>query len=371
MAHSIDSSSQPSNSGYLQYFREQLTSAATKVMQFAKHIFPFLLYLSVPVYLSVKCDDWTRKQLGEYSTGIAALSISIYVGISIVKWIMKEDSSSSSDTTPYGEKLVEKYRKTPPESNFFRRDEEIRRLVAALMTKQTPNAFLIGPAGCGKSDIVDCLAKLIALKDSLLPKEIHEYEILSMTVKDITSGTIYRGSLEQRVNNLLRYLKDHPKTFLFVDEAQSMFAKQGTDEQTHVIPDLLKVELINQLRMICACTQDDFETSIQSDSAFTRRFTPVRISSMTPETTLKLLKECKKKNFENVYNVSISNEILAYIIELTKTTPLAYPAKATHLLHNACSWTKLDNRKTVEKKDVKAAYGNLIKKTSEVNPLYS
>ena len=101
------------------------------------------------------------------------------------------------------------------------RDEIIRELCAILISESKPNAMLIGPAGSGKTNIVEELAKRIKDKDRSIPEKLQGYRVYSLRLSDIVSDTGIVGELECKVNSLVNYLEsDENKAILFLVQDQ-------------------------------------------------------------------------------------------------------------------------------------------------------
>ena len=81
------------------------------------------------------------------------------------------------------------------------RQDEIDRLVDILLRHGKNNPVLVGPAGVGKTAIVDGLAQRVAAGN--VPLVLRDARILSLDHVALLAGTTYRGQYEERIRHLV------------------------------------------------------------------------------------------------------------------------------------------------------------------------
>lgn len=332
---------------------QHLRNITKRIQEFASTYFTTLATIAV-IYLSFKYHKWTWEQAGLFTKDLLFYFLVLTFFGRVMKSAMNgAEAENLGVKGGLGVKLVAEYKNNSPADPLFYRKEELENLVLALSTKQTANACLVGPPGCGKSDTVDLLARLIAKKDPRLPPEAHEWEILSVSARELTAGTKFRGVLEKKISTVIQDLKKDRNLILFIDEAHALMAKHSAGSKD-TLADMLKPDLIKNIRIILATTSEEYQ-DIESDGAFARRFTKIEVSSMDKATTLQLLKESTRIKLQNDYSVTISDTILETVMDLTKNDEsCAYPSKATALLDRACARAKQEKRQEVKVQDVKA-----------------
>ncbi|MBR4807083.1 MAG: ATP-dependent Clp protease ATP-binding subunit, partial [Lachnospiraceae bacterium] len=181
------------------------------------------------------------------------------------------------------------------------RDEIIRELCAILISENKPNAMLIGPAGSGKTNIVEELARRIKSKDKNIPEKLMGYRVYSLRLSDIVSDTGIVGELEYKVKNLVNYLEaDENKAILFLDEAHILFGS----EYYKRIAQMLKPALSRGKFMVIGATTTQEVKTLDNDPAFNRRFTRVMVDELTKDQTEKIL-ENAAKGMEDHYGIKI------------------------------------------------------------------
>lgn len=204
------------------------------------------------------------------------------------------------DNTDCIEEVLQDMGKEGHSRTLFR-DGVIREICSILISENKPNALLIGPAGSGKTNIVEELARRIRRKNRTVPMKLWDYTIYSLNLSDIVSGSGIVGELEEKVRNLVDYLEaEEHKAILFLDEVHILF---GGDVYKKVAQ-MLKPALSRGKFMVIAATTTQEVKLIDDDPAFNRRFTRVLVDELTKEQTERVLKSAVK-GMEKHYGIKI------------------------------------------------------------------
>ena len=99
-------------------------------------------------------------------------------------------------------------------------DGKIDELATILCRKKKPNAILLGPAGTGKTSLVEGLATKIAAGDA--PELIANKVIYSVSLSSMVAGTEYRGQFEKRLEDFVNEAKKYTNLILFIDEIHTL-----------------------------------------------------------------------------------------------------------------------------------------------------
>lgn len=224
------------------------------------------------------------------------------------------------------------------------RDKEIKQITEILCCRKKNNAILLGDPGAGKTAIVELLAQKIAARD--VPRELLDKRVLSLSTTDLTSGTIYRGQLEQRVQDLCSELKENRDIILYIDEFQ-----QATSDSSTSIAQMLKPALgRGEITLIASTTTDEYRKFIEKDGALKRRFSPVQVSEPTLEETVEILKGISPR-YSEFHKVHPTEEALVKCAEWSGKyiNDRFFPDKAISVLDMAFSLTKLKNPSNTKK----------------------
>ncbi len=181
------------------------------------------------------------------------------------------------------------------------RDDVIREICSILISENKPNALLIGPAGAGKTNVVEELARRIKAGHKGIPQRLRDYTIYSLSLSDIVSGSGLVGDLERKVRNLVNRLEsEEQRSILFLDEVHMLFG----GETYKKVAQMLKPALSRGRFMVIAATTTQEVRKVEEDPAFNRRFTRVLVDELSKEQTETVLKSAVKR-MEEHYGVKI------------------------------------------------------------------
>lgn len=217
-------------------------------------------------------------------------------------------------------------------NKFIGRTNYIDSVDTVLNKKQKNNCMLIGPAGVGKSGIVEGLAEYYW----------HEHPYLTIYQLDIGSliaGTRYRGDLEEKLMDVLESIKGKDN-ILFIDEIHNIL-NNSNNENSIDIGNLLKPYLARSLiKCIGATTVDEYHKTIAKDKALARRFKNIYVFEPNYLETKEILMGIKK-DFEDFYQVRYSKDIIDKIIQASSyLTSLNNPDKAIDVMDECGIYAK-------------------------------
>src|SRR5205085_1600017 len=105
----------------------------------------------------------------------------------------------------------------------YGRDPEIQQVLEILCHRERANSvMLIGEPGVGKTAIVEGLARRIEFDPETVPVRLRDCQVVNLQMNTMVAGTMLRGMFEDRIQNVIRELKERPNLILFVDEAHTM-----------------------------------------------------------------------------------------------------------------------------------------------------
>ncbi|MCY4523798.1 MAG: AAA family ATPase [Halobacteriovoraceae bacterium] len=221
------------------------------------------------------------------------------------------------------------------------RKKEIRSVIEILGRRSKNNPVLTGPAGVGKTAIVEGLANAIVKGE--VPDILRDKSIYCLDMGSLMSGTKFQGEFEERIQKLLGFVrKKEGEVILFIDEIHQLVGAGKTSGAMDAA-NLLKPSLARgELHCIGATTNDEYQKYILNDSALERRFRPVWVNAPGKEDTIEILMGIKEK-LEMHHGIKISNEAIFSAVMLSERyiTDKNFPDKAIDLLDEASSALKL------------------------------
>jgi ATP-dependent Clp protease ATP-binding subunit ClpC len=262
----------------------------------------------------------------------------------IKKRIMIESYDESDKSK---NKNAEAKTKTPVLDNFSRdliklaeegkldpvvgRENEINRIAQILSRRKKNNPIILGEPGCGKTAIVEGLAKKIF--EGNCPQNLSGKRIVSLDMTSIVAGTKYRGQFEERMKVIIEELYANPDIIIFIDEIHTMIGA-GNSSGSMDASNIFKPALSRgELQCIGATTLEEYRKNIEKDGALERRFQKVMVDPSTKEETLMILQNSKNR-YEDHHKVTYSDDILKLCVELADRyiTDREFPDKAFDII---------------------------------------
>lgn len=235
----------------------------------------------------------------------------------------------------YGQDLTEAARQGRL-APFVGREGEVQMVIETLCRRITRNPVLVGPAGVGKTAIVEGLAYRIAA--GTVPPPLIGARLFSVLPSALTAGASHYGELEKRMEALLEEARD-PSVLLFIDEVHAIVGAGGR-QGSNDLATLLKPALARgEVACLAATTDDEYRRFIEQDPALERRFQPIRVNELGPEATLDILKQLREVS-ATARGVNVSDAALRYLIDLGARflRNRHFPAKAVDLFEQCVAF---------------------------------
>jgi len=214
---------------------------------------------------------------------------------------------------------------------------ETSRLIDILLRYEKNNAALVGPAGVGKTAIVEGLAERIAAAD--VPVSLRGLRVLALDHVALLGGTMYRGQYEERVNAIVEGVTAAGDVILFVDELHNLIGQGTAMGAAMDAGNMLKPALVRgAFRVIGATTITEYTRWICGDPALERRFQKIDVRELTADETLDILR-VRVDRLERHHNVVIAPDAVLAAVQLTDAHVLDRPRpdRAIDALDEACA----------------------------------
>lgn len=163
------------------------------------------------------------------------------------------------------------------------RELVVEQLCSVLISRKKPNALLVGPAGVGKTAVVEWLAHLIETNDPSVPDKLRGHTIYELPISAIASGASLVGQLEERVEKIIAFATDPDnKVILFMDEIHQLFDDNTSASKAS---QMLKPAMARGDIHIIGATTLQESKDVDKDPAFSRRVSRVLVDELTLEQT--------------------------------------------------------------------------------------
>ena len=144
-------------------------------------------------------------------------------------------------------------------------------------------------------------------------------------------------------------MRAHSEIILFIDEIHTIIGA-GSAPGSLDAANILKPALARgEIQCIGATTTDEYRKTIEKDGALERRFQKIQLAPTTPEQTLEILRNLKKR-YEGHHNVAYTDDALHACVNLTTRyiSGRALPDKAIDALDEAGSRVHISGVKVPE-----------------------
>jgi ATP-dependent Clp protease ATP-binding subunit ClpC len=255
--------------------------------------------------------------------------------------VKKNNKSETPILDHYGKDLTELAKKGGLDP-VVGRNVEVDKMIQILNKRKKNNPVLVGEAGVGKTAIAEGLALRIANRQ--VDRWLFNKRIIEINFTTIVSGTKYRGEFEQRMEDILKEVKNNPDVIIFIDELHNVIGAGGAsgsmDASNIIKPALARGEI----KVIGATTVDEYKKIIEGDSAFERRFQKIYVNAPDKLDTLNIIKQLRDR-YEDYHNVIYSDEVLEKCVELSDRyiNYRNFPDKAIDIMDEVGSRVKLNN----------------------------
>src|SRR5689334_7216771 len=248
--------------------------------------------------------------------------------------------------------LLARQDKVPP---VFGRDKEIQQVLEILCHRERANSvMLIGEPGVGKTAIVEGLARRIEFEPDTVPVRLRDCQVINLQMNTMVAGTMLRGMFEDRIQNVIREIKERPNLILFVDEAHTMVGAGSALGAPSDAANVFKSVLARgEVRMIGATTLSEYKEYIQEDEALSRRFRTVHVEEPSIEETRRILYNIRPR-LERNYSVRLLAEAIETALEMSPRYQ-----RHLHLTDKVIGWldisavrAEIDRRWEVTSEDV-------------------
>jgi ATP-dependent Clp protease ATP-binding subunit ClpC len=238
------------------------------------------------------------------------------------------------------------------------REEEIQLVIETLCRRFKRNPVLVGPAGVGKTAIVEGLAQRIVQGE--VPEILRGARVLAVQPSTLVAGAGIVGELNKRIEALLGEASQDG-IFLFIDEVHSIVGAGGA-AGTSDMASLLKPALARgDLACIAATTDEEYRRFIEPDPALERRFQPVRVPELTTAQTLAVLSTLCEE-FARVRGVQVTDQVLHWLVDFAQhfLRNRYFPDKAVDLLEHCVAYAVTQGKKAVELTDAEAVAQRMV-----------
>jgi ATP-dependent Clp protease ATP-binding subunit ClpC len=236
------------------------------------------------------------------------------------------------------------------------REQELDRMIEVLCHKDRPNSVMItGEAGVGKTALAEGLARRFEQEPDRVPARLRKFQIINLQMNSLVAGTMFRGMFEDRIEKILKEIREKNSYIIFIDEAHSLIGAGSALGVPSDAANIFKSALARgELQMIGATTTTEYKTFFLEDEALARRFREVKLSEPNREETREILLGIRPR-LERNYSVEIDEGAINIALDMADryNRGLRMPDKVINWLDTASVRVELSpDREVVRAQDV-------------------
>ncbi len=228
------------------------------------------------------------------------------------------------------------------------RDRELDAIVEVLLRRTKRNPILIGPAGSGKTAIVEALA--IRLANGAVPAALKDVRIFDVPLLSLGSAIATEPSV---LADLLVEVR-HPSVVVFFDEIHQLVSPQVRDLAESLKPALARGEIA----CIGATTSEEYQALLEPETALIRRFTEIPIEPMD-ETAVRQVLVAVRDSLVKLRGIPVSDAALDELVVLaTRFLPnRSFPDKGVDVIEQSVAYAISHGRHEVDVTTAREAVG--------------
>ena len=199
-------------------------------------------------------------------------------------------------------------------------EEPTKRIAVFINNPEKKNVMITGPAGSGKSALIEGIVQRICKKDATLSNGFLDKKFYKVSCVNLIANTTYRGDLEARIKETLKFAKSQKNSIIVFDEIHLLtLANKGSEGGINVL-EFFKENLARDgISVIGLTTDEEYHKFLRNDRAIARRFNSVKLSSPSFEDSRKMLQERAKGLLSTHPNITITdNTIYEEILHLVE-----------------------------------------------------
>ena len=238
------------------------------------------------------------------------------------------------------------------------REQEQQAIIETLLRTRKPNPALIGPAGVGKTAILEGLAQKIVQAE--VPEELQGVRLIEIQLSNLVAGASRYGDLEERMQSVLREA-GQDGIILFIDEAHAMIGSGGHAGSNDVASQLKPALARREISCIIATTDDEYRRMLAGDPALERRFGKIDIAEPDAAQTLQIVRK-RRDELAELRKVTIPDELLDWMVEFSDRylPDRNFPDKAVDVLEQVVAYTVAQRRRVLGMDDALAVAHRMI-----------
>lgn len=234
----------------------------------------------------------------------------------------------------------------------FENDDIIFDIFTNLQKRYKNNVIVIGESGCGKTSTVKHIANMIINEN--VPKQFLKKKLVQLDFSSLLTGTGFRGSFENKFNNIVNDAKKDGNYIFFIDDIQSILNDKSKFGEVDIETMLDTILMEKNIQFICTASNKGYKNCIENNQSFKRRFQKITMDTPSIEKSFRIVNSIKYK-IENYHNVKYSDKVVEDCVKLCKRyiTDNVLPDSAINVLDKIGAKISLTQKDDIKVNELK------------------
>lgn len=218
------------------------------------------------------------------------------------------------------------------------RDDEITQTFRILQERHT-SVMLVGPAGVGKSTILQGIAQLMTAED--VPKTLQDKRLIVTDPGAIIAGASSPGDLELRMQMIIEDIMRARNIIWVIEDIHSLLGAGSTGSSIDIGKILMNYISQGYIQVIGTTTTQEYQKYVNVSETFARRFQVVQVPELSPEYTMTIL-EARAPYIEGRHKVWFTIDAIQACVALTDRfiKDRSLPAKAVDIMEESAVYAR-------------------------------
>ena len=237
----------------------------------------------------------------------------------------------------------------------FGRETEIEKVAKILLRRTKPNPVLVGPAGVGKTAIVEGYVQSIVDREKKKSGNFSGPVVFEISISSFVGGTKYRGEFEERFERVIKEAKQE-NVVLFIDEIHSLIGAGGSGlDDSETADQFIKPYLARgEIKVIGATTTEEFEKYIKKDKALARRFHEISVKEIENKV---FVAKAILNNYSEYFGIDTSEiHVEGFIDLLTEKKMGVFPDNFIDLVDETLATAKYEGKTKIDNWDMQTVF---------------
>ena len=222
------------------------------------------------------------------------------------------------------------------------RDKELERLIHVLLRENKNNPVVVGPAGIGKSALIEGLISFMASENA--PDYMQNREVVGLNVGALMLDAQNDSDYSSLIKQVFQSIIDSQGQKVLYLKDMSFLVYMDTSPENKDAAKFLKLAFVSgKINCILETDKQTYVTTVEKDTAVMGCLQPLLLEEPSLDETIEIV-QARKGKYEQHYDIQIPAETVKIACQLTAryVKQRYFPEKALDLLDDSASLLMMD-----------------------------